>query len=1157
MSSDVNIRITGEDTSGPAFRSVAGHADELENAFGKMSGALIGQFAGIAAGLFSVQTVLKGIENADDLRDLDASMKAFSSSTGEAEKSLAFFEEAQAHTRNTGDELAKMYRDILPMSMKRFGEEGTRELTVQMAQIAPLVGKTAAEMDDALKQILSGHARGTNPLIQLLGGESAMEEFNKQGHRLTDDMLTQIAKLAKDGEALGDTFQSAGAKVKDAWLDAVSEGFNETRKGAESAGAAIRGDLTSPETLQGLRDVGSGIAGIAAAFGGLDASLSKFDTNLRTFLGIVGGPGGVADTAGDIAARTNAGARNAQFNAGAKALSSYGLDRGLRTGDDWKGGWDALQQQIGSVQSRTSEEQFKRFMSAISKSAKDGVVSLVEYRKAYADVFAETKNRGLHDAGGGGGDHGDQQKKVDAARASVRAFTADLLAEISVTQAHEAVLTALTPLQKEEAQYLEAIAKSGAAASKMWAGQAASLRLVGAASPEIRAAAGALALWRGEQEQIAQLARQQHYNDISRHLDLAASSPFDVSHHLDSWVLDDVKDRVALVKAFKDAAAASVEVFHHHLGDIFGDVARTGGKNFGEIAAQTFGDLVQTGADDLAARLIGVLAGGPGTTAQKDAQGNLHYYQTDAQGITHDVTGSSRIKAAQSVIQFGEIGFGAYSSAQNAPGTRTGSLIGGAAAGAGIGMELGSVAGPYGWAIGAIVGAIVGAIGGALGSAARQSEYKFGEFHIGSTGDEPRAYAMRTQNLGDAELKGIISRIQKQFETLNDEYIRLLMKVPNAAINAIHDIDGHIQDNPSAFFMKHLDEWVTRTLPESMLGLMEDSISPVFTSLGVSADRFHDIFMRLSASDPSTALAKLNALYDGLESIKKSSDFFSAPSPLGGGSSSYLFGMSELSAREHQLPGYSISKTDADILQFAEGLKKNLSLDGQIAAINEIARMNKDRYDMEKQLVAEIYSAVKATRDQFAAANETLDLQKLTKGDGTPDAYALAQYFKNKADRDLQLLGGASDAATINELRQKYINDIMQAEQYGLQQADPKQKNDWIEWTRQQLAAGEGAVNTQLGKLGLSMDEANEKFMAKLNPLLASFNTTVPPVTAALDDVGQAARGAVNPLKDFAVALGKATDRLNGIAGGGGGVWSPVYSGNNFAASTIAQRGAA
>ena len=243
----------------------------METALGAIPGwatgaaaALGGVFAGVMSIGKAIEFVKAGIANADYLRDLQLSLNAMTGSVEAGTKAFQFFEEVGKKTRVTGDELAKMFGETLPLATQRgFSVEGAQRWVAQMAKLAPAIGKTVEETMDMSNQILAGRVRATNVLAAAIGLDAKAYTAGRQG---LESVFQKVNELAGAGEEMGQTFASAAHHIKDDLLDAFSAGFNEARGGVDTGITALTEAFRDPDLLGAIRGIGEAVAELLPVF---------------------------------------------------------------------------------------------------------------------------------------------------------------------------------------------------------------------------------------------------------------------------------------------------------------------------------------------------------------------------------------------------------------------------------------------------------------------------------------------------------------------------------------------------------------------------------------------------------------------------------------------------------------------------------------------------------------------------------------------------------------------------------------------------------------------------------------------------------------------------------------------------------------------------
>jgi archaellum component FlaC len=267
---DLHLKIGG-DADG-ATRALD-HAQERAREFAQET---VRELAKLTAEILGVEKAFEGLKEgilkADEIRDLSASLAIFTGSTKNATEAMEFFEKAARNTRQTGDELAKLFRDVFPLAVSRgFSQETLQHVTVWLGQLATASGKTIEEMEHGFQQLLAGRiSPGRNPLLAVLG-------FNKENIKDLgwDELLSKMENVSKKAEDMGQSFESAMHKTKDAWAEAFGAGFNEATGSARKGLDGIYDVVTDPKFLEGIKSIGEAFGTLANSFKNMSGDIDR------------------------------------------------------------------------------------------------------------------------------------------------------------------------------------------------------------------------------------------------------------------------------------------------------------------------------------------------------------------------------------------------------------------------------------------------------------------------------------------------------------------------------------------------------------------------------------------------------------------------------------------------------------------------------------------------------------------------------------------------------------------------------------------------------------------------------------------------------------------------------------------------------------------
>jgi hypothetical protein len=295
--------------------------------------------------------------------------------------------------------------------------------------------------------------------------------------------------------------------------------------------------------------------------------------------------------------------------------------------------------------------------------------------------------------------------------------------------------------------------------------------------------------------------------------------------------------------------------FRGPLTNAFTAMAQGGAKAFMESMQQNFDTMVSDGAEKFSGKLANWITSLGGAT--QDAQGNW----VNAKGnpaSAEQIEKSQRYgRYAQQGMGFMQIGLGAY---QNAKAGYNGSITQGAISGGMAGMM-------YSWPA-AIAAAIVGAVSAAVSKADTRANYKF----IAPRIKNGEADLFSSKNINPAEQEAMIARIQETFDKFWSGYMKLATRLgPGNFTSQENQLNRTywIQPEASANMLKHFEEWLAGTLPDEIAKTFKEPIGTVFQSLGMTADKFNEIWDQFDRMEPTKALEMLNLVADTLENFNK------------------------------------------------------------------------------------------------------------------------------------------------------------------------------------------------------------------------------------------------------------------------------------------------
>lgn len=300
MGSFRSLGATVKTVGGESTGALAG----LNGSLGLLSGGIFAAVGAAAVLGATVRTMFEGIQQAQILKDLQASVNAVSSSEEVGKRAFATLQAAADKTRITGDQLVSVYGKLLPAALDRgFSEAGAQKFVTQIAKAAPALGQSIEKTVSEALSIVSGRVEKTNLLAHAIGLDPHL--FNK-GLQGLEETFPKLDELARKGEAMGQTFDSAGAKIKDSFVTAFAEGITQAEGNTQQGITSITSMLNSPELLESIRGIGlefgKWVPEIIAATKKALEVIAGFIAGIRNIReGANQRPGGIGPTRGSLA----------------------------------------------------------------------------------------------------------------------------------------------------------------------------------------------------------------------------------------------------------------------------------------------------------------------------------------------------------------------------------------------------------------------------------------------------------------------------------------------------------------------------------------------------------------------------------------------------------------------------------------------------------------------------------------------------------------------------------------------------------------------------------------------------------------------------------------------------------------------------------------
>lgn len=1108
---ELMVAILGEDRSGPAYESAKNNAQSFADQMGEVSNDVIAKVTEMVAGFLTlekaVESAVEGIHKADEIRDLQASLAAFTGSTEKATQALEYFRASAANTRHTAAELADVFRDLLPQAMSRgFTQQSTEQITVMLSQLATVAGKSLDEMESSFRMLLSGRAMaGRNPLLSVLGITSRDIKDLRW-----DEVIDKMQEVASHFSGMGQSFESTMHSIKSALFDAFGEGFNEAMGNSRDAYDGLKKELTDPDFLTAIKSIGGAVADfvktlrdlitayndlrnmgggkptstvqkVADAIGGVAYDSTQVTPVMgRAGLGLVpGGTQGGADAIAAMQASLRAQIAQAAYDAETRKIMSgrgYAEQAGIENVSNYGGTVQDFFKQV-DTDLTAHKDKAKQIIAELKTVVEDnGVVSWEDYNSVIHGVDETTSRvtNSLHkNAEGLGKVRTEIEKAISA------------WAELAKLMGDHGVVGNLNANAGQQS-YEDFAPGPGSAGTPWWFDQ--DFGLLGS-NPN--------------NTLVSTFAPKQYgfTADMMTPADPAAAY---AKQFTDAVIAGDAFVRAG--KQFSDEANDQMrQEFASQLGYDLAAMFRGGGKSFMEALASDFPHLM----GEAAQKFTDVLFGKPAVTAVDPVTGETKVLQ----GATGGLFGAAGAKWGKAALGFGTIGASGYEAGlSGTPGSRTSGVISGAITGAELLAETG-----YGAILGAVVGALVGLIGGAIGAAQRQKDYKYGVPVIDQYGnvtiDKPK-------NLTDAAIQQMQGQVSDTYDQYRNSYTRAAMTlgVSSANMPNFGQIVGQFQPNPSGHYQENFQQWLTQDLPRTIAGTFKDELKTGFASVGLNDKQFESMWTKYQGMDPAKVAQMIQDLASALSGINEATGYF------GQSASGKLTGAY---ATSRQTFAQSLAEGDTKILDFAAHLK-DLVGDDQIKAAGELQTMLKQRMDNEKQFEASLAQALKDATRQAEDLNNQFSLRMMHDASGKPDVAAQSRFLQGLANQDLAHIQGATNAAEAQSFWQDFLKVLDQISQLGYS-VNPATGDQMTKWAQQQLGMGQNVFNAVIKGFGDAAAAQDKQFMAALDPDLTDFKNTLGGANVTIGDFGTAtsnAAASLDGLSGSAAKLQKVFDAM-------------------------------
>jgi hypothetical protein len=957
---DLHLRIGGDPDG--ALRAL----DAVKDRAREFAQESVRELGKLAAEVFAVREMFEGLKEgilkADEMRDLANSLAVFTGSTKNAAEAMEFFEEAAIKTRNTGEELAKTFRDVLPQAIARgFSQQTLEHVTVWLGQLATVRGKTLDEMESGFQQLLAGRARATNPVLEALGiTKSQIKDLG------WDELLEKMAGRLEEAEDMGQSFESAMHKTKEAWLEAFGEGFNDATGHARKGSTAS----TTSSTTRSSSKVFRASVRLSALWRTRSRTPAMTSTRSRS--------SSARFATRSIRARSRIRSRVPSSRTSSPASVC------MRRAD------------ARSTTSRTTYRDARRQLR--QRRATSGPAATASSLTAN-HARMTCRNSGRHEA----------RHHIQKLREEMMLLAAETDKSTKAFADQASALGMSKQVYQDYFEYLRQSDSIDADVEKSMVKLGAAFKDLGSSPEVMKALQNLNALYVAGHN----LADAQLNAKLTK---FTKAQPFwGVDNPL--WYTDDNSQRTQqsiagmgeidrlTVERFRANVEEVTNIWQRRLqqdrglfADLLTDAGQTGGRQFGQIAARAFNGLIQSGADDFGKRLLGFINGGSAGDPHKlDALGDQQDPNTYYDANGNVLQPSFRGKVVQGALGAAQIGFGAYQGAlTGAPGSRTAGTFGGALSGAGLGAELGGATGMIpGAIIGAVAGLVIGAVGSYLGEKQHQSEYQYGIPGIDANG---QATFTNGKNLTPALITQMQQQVQGTYDQYRNSYMRTLFDLGMGGPSSpLGSIDGRFQPNPSGHWGEHYQQFLSGTLPADVAGQFKGDLRSGFGNVGLSGGQFDAIWQKWSNLDP----AKMASMFDTLAQVfsgnSKAQSYFSGGGQIG-------IARTDL----HASFADQMQSSDKDLLEFGSHLKDLVGED-QINAAKQLVDMEKSARTRSSRSGPTSCASPKQAHQQIADAKNNLRLNLYRKVDGSTDYEGQAHFLQGHGQRGPRPASGIED----------------------------------------------------------------------------------------------------------------------------------------------------
>ena len=1111
--------------------TTTGDGAQQTSLLGEAFSGILGPLAAAVAGFASLKTVLEGINFADAVRDMPLSIDAVSHSTTLGAQAMSFFTEAEEGTRATTMELAKLFRDDLPLAMaKGMDPKQFEEATVAMANFATATGQDIGRIDTAFRQILGGRVTGTNPILSMLG---ISRQDVTAGNVYLDEVIAKMQQVGGIASEMGQTMASSWAHVKEDIAMAFADGFNSARSSAQSAYSSIRDIFLSQGMHDSIASIGTAIADIlpvvaraAEAFSGafeiainavkeewdrfvyyVNDALSKLAKGGAELASSMHMDPSIVNGLWDISNATFQAAMQAK--AGMEQSGNAVLEGMSKVSDAFSSGSKAAKDYGGSVENIIAPH------VQLGVTAKDTSKSLLEDADQVDNLIARLKELGdapsrTMDPLAAAIDRVDKTfdnlgKQADQLEEKLL-LKGDAAAADNLRGAFDAMF-ADYKAQAEDIARQDYWQKIGDQAQKAFDSADKSLQKYIADLQNIPAQFGASGL-----SQLQALEGQ--LEDLKTLFAAGLISPEQFSEMNDFiqqqaqlLTQEDVKAAQAYGEELKKQAAESTRLLQSDIQGIFDGFLQGGTKGL-DTALRDIGKNAGKEFSQMAVQGLAKLFGG---TAPQEGD-----YSTWGGPYANFATAQNQYNQGQaSTMTNLGAGIGIAASAYNSittPGMSVGmGALQGAAAGASAG-----------W-IGAVIGAVVGGLAGALAPSSSQN-YQYGQ--PGYQGRTGATFGVAgTTNLSDAATQEYLDQINQTVQNFNNKFVKLMLSFGPQFANMVGSLLanenfsgmeagtpgggqwGTIGQAASKNWAAHMQTWIQEGLPHMMEDYFWQPLADGLEHLGFSQSLIDQLHHMQSTMAPQDWITYVSGLVGAVQAMQKELDKLGSnqllsSSTVRGGQGADQNVWAAVQIAQHGTFAQQMADTDSQIMQLAQSLS-SLTGQDQVDAMNQINQMMEQRYQKEIAYIAQIQSDIQSVNDSFGGTIRNFQLQLI--GDQAPggaNTNAGRQAQENYLRSYLQNLYGqqamATDPQTVMALASQINQVINQMVSLG-QQMGPQAAQQYLQWGIQAAQSEQTTITKHLQQMAQaaadSAAQMHNDLTNILNAILAGNNalTNTPP----------------------------------------------------------------